>query len=161
MLASLFSSSGNRPGPTHRPTDRRDVYPFAEQNARLVSPSVYAGFAPGSARKAIADLARATVERAIVRDTREFRFVNCHKSRHPVSDLYFPLEAKRKSSQSHLVTRSYIFALALIRPIGFLVILFLLVQLSGTYVRFRKQSRGEEGEQGGGGGSGGGRGGGG
>lgn len=141
VFASLFSSSGQLR------TYRRGVCSFVQEDHRdrICALQIYARDrdTPG-----IADFTRATVS-AIVRDTREFRFINCHKSRYS-RHFYFPLEATYKPSKFYIVTRSYICALTLIRPVGFLIILFSLVQLSATYARFRKQSRREEGEQEGG-----------
>jgi len=57
--------------------------------------------------------------------------------------ILFSKLPKRKSYQFHVVTRhSYIFTL--IFMIEFLTISLLLIVLSGTYVRFRKQSRDDE-----------------
>lgn len=56
--------------------------------------------------------------------------------------ILFSKPPKRKSYQFHVVARYYIFTL--IFMIEFLTISLLLIQLSGTYVRFRKQSRDDE-----------------
>jgi len=56
--------------------------------------------------------------------------------------ILFSKLPKRKSYQFHVVTRHYIFTL--IFMIEFLTISLLLIELSGTYVRFRKQSRDDE-----------------
>lgn len=80
--------------------------------------------------------------RVIARNARECRLINYHKS---LSILFHTSTCRfeQNINPCHsciVISRSYIFAFAVIKLIEFLMMLFLLVQLSGTYVRFRKQS---------------------
>lgn len=124
MLASLFSSLRDLP------TDV-DVYSFSEDNAR--GSIILLKFTHGiaiRAQKAVVQLFAIFEKNCAICFTL-FLFL-----------ILFSKPPKRKSYQFHVVARYYIFTL--IFMIEFLTISLLLIQLSGTYVRFRKQSRDDE-----------------